>query len=69
MIQRSIELGVCKFNVNTEVREQYLQFWREYGKTDSKTDLLDCQKAATGAMQEIIAQKIRLFGSAGRASA
>jgi tagatose 1,6-diphosphate aldolase GatY/KbaY len=67
MIQRSIELGVCKFNVNTEVRQQYLQFWREYGKTDSKLDLLDCQKAATGAMQEVIAQKIRLFGSAGKA--
>ena len=67
MIQRSIELGVCKFNVNTEVRQKYLQFWREYGKTDSKRDLLDCQKAATSAMQEIIAQKIRLFGSAGKA--
>jgi tagatose 1,6-diphosphate aldolase GatY/KbaY len=67
MIRRSIELGVCKFNVNTEVRQQYLQFWREYGKTGAKTDLLDCQKAATSAMQEIIAQKIRLFGSSGKA--
>ena len=67
MIQRSIELGVCKFNVNTEVRQRYLEFWREYGKTDSQTDLLDCQKAATAAMQEIVAQKIRLFGSAGKA--
>ncbi|MEO1067994.1 MAG: class II fructose-bisphosphate aldolase, partial [Cyanobacteria bacterium J06638_6] len=67
MIQRSIELGVSKFNVNTEVRQKYLEFWREYGKTDSQRDLLDCQKAATGAMQEIIAQKIRLFGSAGKA--
>ncbi|RZM75355.1 class II fructose-bisphosphate aldolase [Leptolyngbya iicbica] len=67
MIQRSIELGVCKFNVNTEVRQRYLEFWREYGKTGSQTDLLDCQKAATGVMQEVVAQKIRLFGSAGRA--
>jgi tagatose 1,6-diphosphate aldolase GatY/KbaY len=67
MIQRSIELGVCKFNVNTEVRQRYLEFWREYGKADSQTDLLDCQKAATAAMQEIVAQKIRLFGSAGKA--
>jgi tagatose 1,6-diphosphate aldolase GatY/KbaY len=67
MIQRSIELGVCKFNVNTEVRQKYLDFWREYGRTNAQTDLLACQKAATGAMQEIVAQKIRLFGSAGRA--
>ncbi|ESA33124.1 ketose-bisphosphate aldolase [Leptolyngbya sp. Heron Island J] len=67
MIQRSIELGVSKFNVNTEVRQKYLQFWREYGKTGSQSDLLACQKASTGAMQEVIAQKIRLFGSAGKA--
>lgn len=67
MIQQSIELGVCKFNVNTEVRKKYLQFWREYGQTDSKTDLLNCQKAVTETMQEVIATKMRLFGSSGKA--
>ncbi|MEM6611988.1 MAG: class II fructose-bisphosphate aldolase [Cyanobacteria bacterium P01_C01_bin.72] len=67
MIQKSIELGVCKFNVNTEVRQKYLQFWREYGKADAQTDLLDCQKAVTEAMQKVIAEKLRLFGSAGKA--
>ncbi|MEO1799101.1 MAG: class II fructose-bisphosphate aldolase [Cyanobacteria bacterium J06629_2] len=67
MIQQSIELGICKFNVNTEVRQKYLQFWRDFGKSDSQSDLLDCQKAATAAMQEVIAAKIRLFGSAGKA--
>lgn len=67
MVQQSIELGVCKFNVNTEVRQKYLQFWREFGKTDSKSDLLACQKAVTEAMQTVITEKIRLFGSAGKA--
>lgn len=67
LIQQSIELGVCKFNVNTEVRKEYLQFWREYGQTDSKTDLLNCQQAVTEAMQEVIASKMRLFGSSGKA--
>ena len=67
MIQHSIDLGVSKFNVNTEVRQKYLQFWREYGKTNSQVDLLNCQKAATDAMQAVVAQKIRLFGSAGKA--
>ncbi|MEM1370351.1 MAG: class II fructose-bisphosphate aldolase [Cyanobacteria bacterium P01_H01_bin.15] len=67
MIQQSIDLGVCKFNVNTEVRQVYLQFWREYGQTDSQTDLLNCQKAATEAMQTVIAEKLRLFGSSGKA--
>ena len=67
MIQQSIKLGVCKFNVNTEVRQKYLQFWREFGKTESQRDLLDCQKAVTEAMEEVITEKIRLFGSAGKA--
>ena len=67
MIRQSIELGVSKFNVNTEVRQKYLQFWRKFGKTESQSDLLDCQKAATEAMQEVIIEKIRLFGSAGKA--
>jgi tagatose 1,6-diphosphate aldolase GatY/KbaY len=67
MIQQSIELGICKFNVNTEVRKKYLQFWREYGRTESPSDLLDCQKAVTAAMQGVIAEKMRLFGSAGKA--
>ncbi|WP_036486126.1 class II fructose-bisphosphate aldolase [Myxosarcina sp. GI1] len=67
MIRQSIELGICKFNVNTEVRKKYLQFWREYGRKESQIDLLDCQKAATAAMQEVIAEKIGLFGSAGKA--
>lgn len=67
MIHQSIELGVCKFNVNTEVRQKYLQFWQEFGKTDSQSDLLDCQKAATEAMQQVIAEKLRLFGSTGKA--
>jgi tagatose 1,6-diphosphate aldolase GatY/KbaY len=67
MIKQSIELGVCKFNVNSEVRKKYLQFWQEYGQAESKSDLLDCQKAVTAAMQEVIAEKMRLFGSAGKA--
>jgi hypothetical protein len=28
---------------------------------------LDCQKSVTAAMQEVIAEKMRLFGSAGKA--
>ncbi|MEL6438797.1 MAG: class II fructose-bisphosphate aldolase [Cyanobacteria bacterium J06621_8] len=67
IIQESIELGVCKFNVNTEVRQQYLQFWREYGQKASQPDLLDCQKALTAAMQEVVAEKMQMFGSAGKA--
>ncbi|MEM9487250.1 MAG: class II fructose-bisphosphate aldolase [Cyanobacteria bacterium P01_F01_bin.116] len=67
MIRQSIELSVYKFNVKTEVRQKYLQFWREFSKKDSQSDLLDCQEAATNAMQQVIAEKLRLFGSADKA--
>jgi len=67
MIQQSIALGVCKFNVNSEVRKKYLQFWQEYGQSEAKSDLLDCQKRVTAAMQEVVSEKMRLFGSAGKA--
>ncbi|PSP19569.1 MAG: ketose-bisphosphate aldolase [Cyanobacteria bacterium QS_8_64_29] len=67
LIDRSIQLGVAKFNVNTEVRHAYLDFWREYGQANSQADLLDCMKSATERMQAIVADKLRLFGSRERA--
>lgn len=52
-----------KFNVNTEVRKAYMDALRS-GK---KTDLVDVMSATKAAMKAVIADKIRLFGSAGKA--
>jgi tagatose 1,6-diphosphate aldolase GatY/KbaY len=63
-IRQAIELGVCKFNVNTEVREAYLNTLAETGA--KKRDLLDVMKQATSAMQEVVCNKLQEFGSCGR---
>lgn len=68
IILRSIDLGVRKFNVNTEVREAYVQALRDRLAGETPADLLDLMREATGAMQQVVAAKLRLFGSAGRAS-
>jgi tagatose 1,6-diphosphate aldolase GatY/KbaY len=67
MISQSIALGVCKFNVNTEVRQAYLQAMREEMCAIGTKDLLDVAREAIAAMQATIASKLHLFGSVGKA--
>jgi tagatose 1,6-diphosphate aldolase GatY/KbaY len=66
MVQRCIELGVCKFNVNTEVRQAYVGAMRKCLAEDGPTDLLPLLQAGMTAMQEVVAEKLQLFGSIGR---
>lgn len=68
LIFKSIELGVRKFNVNTEVRSAYMDSLRRNLAASEKADLLDVMQDAVTAMQAVVAEKLRLFGSAGRAS-
>lgn len=67
MISKSIELGVCKFNVNTEVRQAYLNALKQGLCSSSLKDLLDSMEAAIAAMEEVITEKLHLFGSVGKA--
>src|SRR6266498_2575588 len=41
MVRRAIELGVCKLNVNTEVRDAYLAALVDGVSVDERLDLLD----------------------------
>lgn len=66
MISQSIQLGVCKFNVNTEVREAYLDVLKSSNSLSSP-DLLDVMQNAIAAMQAVICEKIALFGSNSKA--
>jgi tagatose 1,6-diphosphate aldolase GatY/KbaY len=63
MISKSIELGVCKFNVNTEVRQAYMETLQDQVCTASNADLLPCMEEAIAAMQQVITEKMQLFGS------
>jgi tagatose 1,6-diphosphate aldolase GatY/KbaY len=67
MIQRAMQLGVCKFNVNTEVREAYLGSVRQAMQTGSTPDLLELMQHAEAAMQAVVVEKLRAFGSVDRA--
>lgn len=67
MISRSIQLGVCKFNVNTEVRKAYMGMLKDDACAADKADLLACMKEAIAAMQSVVEDKLRLFGSANKA--
>ena len=66
MVRQSIALGVRKFNVNTEVREAYVEALRSCLQTASAPDVLDLMRQAEVAMQAVVAAKLQLFGSVGK---
>lgn len=67
MISRSIQLGVCKFNVNTEVRQAYMEALKAEVCAAGSKDLLEVTGEAIAAMEEVITEKLHLFGSVGKA--
>jgi tagatose 1,6-diphosphate aldolase GatY/KbaY len=67
MISQSIQLGVCKFNVNTEVRQAYMQTLQAEVCATGPQDLLDVTSAAIAAMQAVVTEKLELFGSVNKA--
>lgn len=66
MIRRAIELGVCKFNVNTEVRGAYLAALQTALQFE-KADLLDVMRETASKMQAVVITKLRAFGSTAKA--
>ncbi|MGE4271784.1 MAG: class II fructose-1,6-bisphosphate aldolase [Desulfitobacterium sp.] len=67
-IQRAISLGVCKVNIDTNIREAFVAAARKV-MTDNPREI-DPRKMlgpAREATIEIIREKIRLFGSSGKA--
>jgi tagatose 1,6-diphosphate aldolase GatY/KbaY len=67
MISTSIQLGVCKFNVNTEVRQAYLATLKMNMCGAKTPDLLHAMTDAIGAMQAVVTEKMQLFGSTEKA--
>ncbi|KAL4611237.1 hypothetical protein ACB092_08G108500 [Castanea dentata] len=62
LIKGCIERGVRKFNVNTEVRKAYMDSLNNPSK-----DLVYVMASAKEAMKAVVAGKMHLFGSAGKA--
>ena len=67
MITRAVSLGVCKFNVNTELRKACLSASKAYLSTAEKPELVARMQAEILAMQTPVRAKLVLFGSVGKA--
>ena len=61
VLQECVKLGVRKFNVNTEVRAAYMKSLVKGGK-----DVVDVMRISKAMMQEVVEQKMQMFGSAGK---
>jgi tagatose 1,6-diphosphate aldolase GatY/KbaY len=66
-IKEAINHGVCKFNVNTEIRSAYLNALAKSFAADSKVELVSLMQEVIKAMKEPVQAKIRLFCSDNKA--
>jgi tagatose 1,6-diphosphate aldolase GatY/KbaY len=61
-VRRAIELGVCKVNVNTELRARYLdELERRLPGAKAGLRLLDLQEAVVAAVADVVGAKLDLF--------
>jgi tagatose 1,6-diphosphate aldolase GatY/KbaY len=67
LIRESIRLGICKINVNTEVRAAYKSAVAVWCAEGQPGDIIDLQGRVEAAMCAVVMEKIRLTGSEGRA--
>lgn len=61
-IRRCINIGISKFNVNTELRNAYMQSIIEISKIP-KSDILNIMNSSIYEMTKIAIKKIKLFAS------
>jgi tagatose 1,6-diphosphate aldolase GatY/KbaY len=68
MITRAVALGVCKFNVNTELRSALMDAGAAYFAEAGKPELVERMQVEISAIRHPVLSRIALFGSAGKAS-
>jgi tagatose 1,6-diphosphate aldolase GatY/KbaY len=68
MITRAVALGVCKFNVNTELRSAVMDAGAAYFADAGKPELVERMQVEISAIRHPVLSRIALFGSAGKAS-
>lgn len=66
MIRQSIELGACKFNINTELRSAYLGAAKDFLNGPESPELVELMQAVIQAMKKPVMSKLVLFGSVGK---
>ena len=65
-VRESIQLGIRKFNVNTEVRDAFLSALSRTLNDKPGTDLVDLMLNGVAGMRAVVIEKMGLFGSAGK---
>ncbi|MFA6909175.1 MAG: class II fructose-bisphosphate aldolase [Patescibacteria group bacterium] len=67
-IKKAIRLGVCKINIDTDIREAFSTALRKKLASDTKVyDTRDILSYAREAVKNVVKEKIRMFGSAHKA--
>jgi tagatose 1,6-diphosphate aldolase GatY/KbaY len=61
VITEAIRLGTRKLNVNTEVREAYLQVLRRYFEIAAPPEIVDLITESIAAMRAVAISKLELF--------
>ena len=67
-LEKAIELGICKINIDTDVRASFARTVKKY--LEENPDQIDPRKIlgpARDNMQETIMEKMKIFGSVNRA--
>jgi tagatose 1,6-diphosphate aldolase GatY/KbaY len=67
MIEKAIRHGVCKFNVNTEIRSAYLNALAKSFAADAQVELVSLMQESIQAMKEPVQSKLKLFCSVNKA--
>jgi len=65
LVRQAIGSGVCKFNVNTELREAYIAALRT-SIDGAALELVAVMQAAVAAMDAVVRDKLHVFGSIGQ---
>lgn len=67
-IQKAVSLGICKININTELRIAFTDAFKKYfTENPDETTPYKYLMAPIEAMEKVVEGKIRIFGSGGRA--
>jgi len=66
-IRKAVERGICKINIDTDIRQAFARAVREFlEKNPKEYDPRKILGPAKDEMKKVIREKIRLFGSSGK---
>lgn len=65
-IKAAVKNGICKINIDTDIRHTFAKTIREIGPKFTGKDPRDIMNKVIAEIQKVVEEKIRLFGSEGK---